>query len=175
MADEVAIGALPLVMNPDARSRPWWLPRPALVGRGIERGGAPSKVDDLLPAPEDVGKRESEFRTSLRSCPAENDGHVELTMGALAATVMGMPPTEPLDPSAGFQLGMDSLMSVTLQRALSESLGESSCRRPVSTIRPFTASPTTLAIVLPELLEIKATAVATQQANTLPRTDRKRC
>ena len=38
---------------------------------------------------------------------------------------MGLPPTESLDPSTGFfQLGMDSLMSVTLQRALSDSLGE---------------------------------------------------
>ncbi len=78
---------------------------------------------------------------------------------------MGMPPTEPLDPSAGFfQLGMDSLMSVTLQRALSESLGEF---LPASVVfdYPTVYSLTDyLATVLPELLEIGATAVATQQA-----------
>jgi len=37
---------------------------------------------------------------------------------------MGLPPAE-LDPTTGFfQLGMDSLMSVTLQRNLSASLGQ---------------------------------------------------
>jgi phthiocerol/phenolphthiocerol synthesis type-I polyketide synthase B len=37
---------------------------------------------------------------------------------------MGLPPTEILDPAAGFfQLGMDSLMSVALARGLSASLG----------------------------------------------------
>jgi phthiocerol/phenolphthiocerol synthesis type-I polyketide synthase B len=36
---------------------------------------------------------------------------------------MGLPSTEALDPAVGFfQLGMDSLMSVTLQRSLSASL-----------------------------------------------------
>ncbi len=37
---------------------------------------------------------------------------------------MGLDSPQTLDPSAGFfQFGMDSLMSVTLQRALAESLG----------------------------------------------------
>jgi phthiocerol/phenolphthiocerol synthesis type-I polyketide synthase B len=67
---------------------------------------------------------------------------------------MGMPETETLDPSAGFfQLGMDSLMSVTLQRRMSESLGEF---LPASVVFDY---PTVygltdyLATVLPELLE----------------------
>ncbi|KLL07319.1 polyketide synthase [Mycobacterium tuberculosis] len=167
MADEVAIGALPLVMNPDAAvatvvvAADWPLLPAAYRTRGALR-----IVDDLLPAPEDVGKGESEFRTSLRSCPAEKRRDMLFDhVGALAATVMGMPPTEPLDPSAGFfQLGMDSLMSVTLQRALSESLGEF---LPASVVfdYPTVYSLTDyLATVLPELLEIGATAVATQQA-----------
>ena len=88
-------------------------------------------------------------------------------VGASAAKVMGMPATEPLDPSAGFfQLGMDSLMSVTLQRALSESLGE---RLPASVIFDY---PTVygltdyLATVLPELVEaVAATAEETQVAD----------
>ncbi|AWY74064.1 polyketide synthase [Mycobacterium tuberculosis] len=167
MADEVAIGALPLVMNPDAAvatvvvAADW-----PLLAAAYRTRGALRIVDDLLPAPEDVGKGESEFRTSLRSCPAEKRRDMLFDhVGALAATVMGMPPTEPLDPSAGFfQLGMDSLMSVTLQRALSESLGEF---LPASLVfdYPTVYSLTDyLATVLPELLEIGATAVATQQA-----------
>ncbi|MFV3485947.1 phthiocerol type I polyketide synthase PpsB [Mycobacterium tuberculosis] len=167
MADEVAVGALPLVMNPDAAvatvvvAADW-----PLLAAAYRTRGALRIVDDLLPAPEDVGKGESEFRTSLRSCPAEKRRDMLFDhVGALAATVMGMPPTEPLDPSAGFfQLGMDSLMSVTLQRALSESLGEF---LPASVVfdYPTVYSLTDyLATVLPELLEIGATAVATQQA-----------
>ncbi|CFR71423.1 phenolpthiocerol synthesis type-I polyketide synthase PPSB [Mycobacterium tuberculosis] len=167
MADEVAIGALPLVMNPDAAvatvvvAADW-----PLLAAAYRTRGALRIVDDLLPAPEDVGKGESEFRTSLRSCPEEKRRDMLFDhVGALAATVMGMPPTEPLDPSAGFfQLGMDSLMSVTLQRALSESLGEF---LPASVVfdYPTVYSLTDyLATVLPELLEIGATAVATQQA-----------
>ncbi len=72
MADEVAIGALPLVMNPDAAvatvvvAADW-----PLLAAAYRTRGALRIVDDLLPAPEDVGKGESEFRTSLRSCPAE--------------------------------------------------------------------------------------------------------
>ena len=75
-------------------------------------------------------------------------------VGALAAKVMGMPATETLDPSAGFfQLGLDSLMSVTLQRNLSESLGEF---LPASVVfdYPTVYSLTDyLATILPELLE----------------------
>jgi phthiocerol/phenolphthiocerol synthesis type-I polyketide synthase B len=75
-------------------------------------------------------------------------------VGAVAAKVMGMPPTETLDPSAGFfQLGMDSLMSVTLQRALSDSLGEflpASVVFDYPTVYSLTDYLTT---ILPELLE----------------------
>ncbi|MFV4306904.1 phthiocerol type I polyketide synthase PpsB [Mycobacterium tuberculosis] len=167
MADEVAIGALPLVMNPDAAvatvvvAADW-----PLLAAAYRTRGALRIVDDLLPAPEDVGKGESEFRTSLRSCPAEKRRDMLFDhVGALAATVMGMPPTEPLDPSAGFfQLGMDSLMSVTLQRALSESLGEFFPASVVFDYPTVYSLTDYLATVLPELLEIGATAVATQQA-----------
>jgi phthiocerol/phenolphthiocerol synthesis type-I polyketide synthase B len=42
----------------------------------------------------------------------------------LVAAVMGLDSPQSLDPSAGFfQFGMDSLMSLTLQRALAETLG----------------------------------------------------
>ena len=43
---------------------------------------------------------------------------------AAASAVIGLAPGDRLDPEAGFfQLGMDSLMSVTLQRTLIASLG----------------------------------------------------
>ncbi|MBV9638645.1 MAG: acyltransferase domain-containing protein [Mycobacteriaceae bacterium] len=46
-------------------------------------------------------------------------------VGVLVAAVMGLPPSQSLSPSADFfELGMDSLMSVILQRALAETLGE---------------------------------------------------
>ncbi|RDH73959.1 hypothetical protein DVS77_34360 [Mycolicibacterium moriokaense] len=46
-------------------------------------------------------------------------------VGVLVAAVMGLPSAKALNPSADFfELGMDSLMSVLLQRALAETLGE---------------------------------------------------
>ncbi len=169
MADEVAIGALPLVVSPDAEVRTvvvaadWPLLAAAYRTRGSLR-----VVDDLLPAPEDVKMEESEFRKALRNCHAERRHDMLFDhVGALAAKVMGMPATEILDPSAGFfQLGMDSLMSVTLQRALSESLGEF---LPASVVfdYPTVYSLTDyLATFLPELLEAgEATADATHVAD----------
>jgi len=156
MADEVAIGALPLVMSPHAGVRTavvaadWPLLAAAFRTRGSLR-----VVDDLLPAAEDVKLPESEFRKALRNCQPERRHDMLFDhVGASAAKVMGMPPAEMLDPSAGFfQLGMDSLMSVTLQRALSESLGEP---LPASVVfdYPTVYSLTDyLGTILPELLE----------------------
>ncbi|KZS63253.1 polyketide synthase [Mycobacterium kansasii] len=165
MEDEVAIGALPLVMNPAAGVRTavvaadWPLLAAAYRTRGSLR-----IVDDLLPAPEDVTLPESEFRQALRKCHPEHRQDMLFDhVGALAAAVMGMPAAQTLDPSAGFfQLGMDSLMSVTLQRSLSESLGEF---LPASVVfdYPTVYSLTDyLATILPELIEAtEATRAAT--------------
>ncbi|WP_163662802.1 type I polyketide synthase [Mycobacterium shinjukuense] len=157
MADEIAIGALPLVMSPDAGVRTavvaanW----PRLAAAYRTRGSL-RVIDDLVPAPDEVG--DSEFRTALRNCPVERRADMLLDhVGTLAAMVMGIPATERLDPSTGFfQLGMDSLMSVTLQRALSDSLGEV---LPASVVfdYPTVYSLTDyLATVLPELIETAA-------------------
>ncbi|KLO36200.1 type I polyketide synthase [Mycobacterium haemophilum] len=159
MADEVAIGALPLVMNPDAPvhsvvvAADW-----PLLAAAYRTRGALRMVDDLLPAPGEVPMQESEFRKALRNCQAERRHDMLFDhVSALAAKVMGMPPSETLDPSAGFfQLGMDSLMSVTLQRALSDSLGEF---LPASVVfdYPTVYSLTDyLATILPELLQTEA-------------------
>ena len=46
-------------------------------------------------------------------------------VGVLVGAVMGLPPGQTMNPSADFfELGMDSLMTVLLQRALAETLGE---------------------------------------------------
>ncbi|KJX74690.1 beta-ketoacyl reductase, partial [Mycobacterium lepromatosis] len=159
MTDDVAIGALPLVMNPEApvysvvAAANWPILAAAYRTRGVLR-----MVDDLLPAPGEVPIQESEFRKALRTCQAERRHDMLFDhVSALAAKAMGMLPAEALDPSAGFfQLGMDSLMSVTLQRALSDSLGEF---LPASVVfdYPTVYSLTDyLATILPELLEPEA-------------------
>nr|WP_232232063.1 beta-ketoacyl reductase [Mycobacterium triplex] len=160
MDDEVAIGALPYLMSPSAGvhsvvvEADWPLLADAYRARGALR-----MVDDLLPAPGDTG--ETEFRISLRACAPERR-HTMLfdRVGKLAATAMGLPPTEALDPSTGFfQLGMDSLMSAMLRRALSDDLGEP---LPVSVVfdYPTVHSLTDyLASALPEL-ETAGEAVA---------------
>ena len=126
-----------------------------LLAAAYRTRGSLRVVDDLLPAPGDVKLPESEFRKALRKCQPERRHDMLLDhVGASAAKVMGMPPTETLDPSTGFfQLGMDSLMSVTLQRALSDSLGEP---LPASVVfdYPTVYSLTDyLATILPELIE----------------------
>ena len=125
MPDEVAIDALSAVMAPGAPVRSaivaadWPLLAAAYRTRGSLR-----IVDELLRhEAEDHG--ESEFCRSLRESPAERRRDLLAEhIGSLASGVIGLAEGEALDPTAGFfQLGMDSLMSVTLQRRLSASLG----------------------------------------------------
>ena len=67
----------------------------------------------------------SDFRQTLLENPVERRrGLLADHVTALVAKVMGLDSPHALDPKAGFfHFGMDSLMSVTLQRALSSSLG----------------------------------------------------
>ena len=128
MSDEVAIRALSMLMGPDAPVRSavvdadW-----PLLAAAYRTRGALRIVDDVLERDAAAGADapESEFRKSLRECPPE--GRRELLAEHILATasaVIGLAPGDRLDPEAGFfQLGMDSLMSVTLQRTLSASLG----------------------------------------------------
>jgi phthiocerol/phenolphthiocerol synthesis type-I polyketide synthase B len=68
---------------------------------------------------------------------------------------MGLASAQLLDPSAGFfQVGMDSLMSVTLKRELSESLGEVLPASVVFDYPTVDALTEYLASVLPELIEV---------------------
>lgn len=128
MSDEVAIQALPLVMGFGApvqttvADADWPLLAAAYRTRGSLR-----IVDDVLACEDatDTPAPESELRRALRECPPERRRELLAEhIAAFASTVIGLPSGERLDPEAGFfQLGMDSLMSVKLQRGLGASLG----------------------------------------------------
>ena len=65
---------------------------------------------------------------------------------------MGLPASEVLDPTAGFfQLGMDSLMTVTLGRSLNDTLGEPLTPAVVFDYPTVEALTEHLATLLPEL------------------------
>jgi phthiocerol/phenolphthiocerol synthesis type-I polyketide synthase B len=165
MPDEVAIQALWSVTAPGAPARSTvvaadW-PRLAAAYR---TRAALRIVDELLPieSTDDEGADapkavpETEFRQGLRACAAEERGHLlAIHIRELVASSMGLANPLMVDPSAGFfQCGMDSLMSVTLKRALGESLGET---LPASVIFDYpTVDGLTeyLAGVLPEMIEI---------------------
>ena len=127
MSDEVAIRAMPLLMGPEAPVRSTVVDADwDLLAAAYRTRGALRIVDDVLTRdePSDLDQPESEFAKALRECIPE--GRRDLLsdhIRTLASDVMGLPSTEVLDPAVGFfQLGMDSLMSVTLQRSLSASL-----------------------------------------------------
>jgi phthiocerol/phenolphthiocerol synthesis type-I polyketide synthase B len=120
-------------------------------------------VDDLLPTDNNDDDNDdtrsvpkTEFREALRNC--ESTGRHDLLVDhvtALVASVMGLASPQLLDPSEGFfQFGMDSLMSVTLQRALVESLGEALPASVVFDYPTVEALADYLATILPELIEV---------------------
>ncbi|WP_018598732.1 type I polyketide synthase [Mycobacterium sp. 155] len=128
MPDEVAIRALSLVLAPDAPPRytvaevDW-----PLLAAAYRTRGALRIVDDVLAVDSDPDKSipETEFGKALRECPPERRrGMLADHIATLASDAMGLAPAETLDPAAGFfQLGMNSLMGVSLQRSLGTSLG----------------------------------------------------
>jgi phthiocerol/phenolphthiocerol synthesis type-I polyketide synthase B len=128
MPDEVAIRALPLAMGSGAPVRTTVVDADwPLLAAAYRTRGALRIVDDVLARGDaaNAAAPESEFRKELRECAPERRREVLADhIVTLASTVIGLAPNQILDPEAGFfQLGMDSLMSVTLQRNLSASLG----------------------------------------------------
>lgn len=162
MADEVAIGALPLVIGARNAVRhtvvaaDW--PRLAAAYR---TRAALRIVDDLLTAdgPADGPVATStEFRRALAQAEPEQRGEMlrEHVIDQVVAA-MGLGSRHALDPTAGFfQSGMDSLMSVTLQRSLSDSLGEALPAAVVFDYPTIEALTGYLATILPELVEVDA-------------------
>jgi len=73
----------------------------------------------------------------------------------LVGAVMGLPSSQSMNPSADFfELGMDSLMSAILQRALAETLGEILPQSIVFDYPTVEALADYLATILPELIEV---------------------
>ena len=158
MADEVAIRALPMLMAPDAPLRSTVVDADwPLLAAAYRTRGALRIVDDVLADGDAAaeGLPEGEFRKALRECPADQRRALLADhIGGLASAVMGLPPSEILDPAAGFfQLGMDSLMSLTLSRSLSASLGEPLTPAVVFDYPSVDALSDHLATILPELAE----------------------
>ena len=158
MADDVAIAALPLVIGERAGvqhtivAADW--PRLAAAYR---TRAAMHIVDDLLTSPADAAAPTvTEFRRALAE--TEPAARLEVLRDHVTDQVvaaMGLASRHALDPTAGFfQSGMDSLMSVTLQRALSASLGENLPAAVVFDYPTVDALTGYLATILPEILEV---------------------
>jgi acyl carrier protein len=91
-------------------------------------------LDDSVPAEADnrggtddgATMPAGEIKEVWRTCePQQRRTLLRNHVGVLVAAVMGLPSSQSLNPSTDFfELGMDSLMSVILQRALAETLGE---------------------------------------------------
>jgi phthiocerol/phenolphthiocerol synthesis type-I polyketide synthase B len=161
MPDEVAIQALPWVTGPGTPVRStivaadWGL----LATAYRSTRAALRVVDELLPIETEGDSSPmhvTEFRETLRDAePARRRGLLVDHVTAQVVAAMGLASPQLLDPSAGFfQSGMDSLMSVTLQRALSDSLGESLPASVVFDYPTVEALSDYLATILPELVEV---------------------
>ena len=162
MPDEVAIQALWSVTGADAPVRSTVVAADWIrLATAYRTRASLHIVDDLLPTDNNDDDDDTpsvprtEFREALRNC--ESTGRHDLLVDhvtALVASVMGLASPQLLDPSAGFfQFGMDSLMSVTLQRALVESLGEALPASVVFDYPTVEALVDYLATILPELIE----------------------
>jgi phthiocerol/phenolphthiocerol synthesis type-I polyketide synthase B len=160
LPDEVAIQALPWVIGPGTPVRSTIVAADWAVLATAYRStrAALRIVDELLPT-ETEGTGSStvvtEFRQALRDAePAQRRGLLVDHVAAQVVAAMGLASPQLLDPSTGFfQSGMDSLMSVTLQRALSDSLGESLPASVVFDYPTVEALSDYLATILPELVE----------------------
>ncbi|MGE2718063.1 type I polyketide synthase [Mycolicibacterium litorale] len=85
-----------------------------------DRGELAEHSDDAAAVP--AGDIKDVWRTCA---PAQRFEMLRNHVGVLVSAVMGLPSAQSLNPSTDFfDLGMDSLMSVILQRALAETLGE---------------------------------------------------
>ena len=160
MPDEVAIQALWSVVGPDASARSTVVAADwTRLATAYRTRAALRIVDDLVVTDADSetpSTQSTEFRAALRNCePTRRHDLLVDHVRAQVAAAMGLASPQSLDPSAGFfQFGMDSLMSVTLQRSLSESLGEALPTSVVFDYPTVEALAGYLATTLPELVEM---------------------
>ena len=126
---------------------------------GVPHQGGPAHrgrpVDHWTGSDESSAARSTEFRDALRDAePTRRRGILVDHVTAQVVAAMGLASAQLLDPTAGFfQSGMDSLMSVTLQRALSDSLGETLPASVVFDYPTVEALSDYLATILPEVAE----------------------
>jgi phthiocerol/phenolphthiocerol synthesis type-I polyketide synthase B len=162
MPDDIAIGALSLVIGQDAPTRSTIVAADwSRLATAYRTRAALHIVDDLLStdAGDDspaAGTAATRFRAELRDCePERRHGLLLDHVTAQVVAAMGLASPQLLDPQAGFfQSGMDSLMSVTLQRSLSESLGETLPAAVVFDYPTVEALTGYLATILSELIEV---------------------
>jgi phthiocerol/phenolphthiocerol synthesis type-I polyketide synthase B len=162
MPDEVAIQALWSMLSPGAPVRSTVVAADwTRLATAYRTRAQLHIVDDLLPAEptDETGDTPSapmtEFREALRTVePAERYELLAAHVRASVADAMSLASPQFVDPSAGFfQVGMDSLMSVTLQRSLSETLGQVMPASVVFDYPTVDALSGYLATILPELIE----------------------
>jgi phthiocerol/phenolphthiocerol synthesis type-I polyketide synthase B len=160
MPDDIAIRALRWVIAPGAPIRSivvaadW-----TRLATAYRTRTALHIVDGLLVSDSDgdVGSPSiTAFRSALGEAePAQRRELLAAHVSEHVAAAMGLVSRKKLDRSAGFfQSGMDSLMSVTLQRALSESLGVALPTSAIFDYPSVDALAGYLATILPELIEI---------------------
>jgi len=160
MPDEVAIQALASVTGQDAPVRSTIVAADwSRLATAYRTRAALHIVDDMMPTDDDSGGTAmltTEFREALRDCePTRRRDLLVDHVTAQVAAAMGLASPQLLDPSAGFfQSGMDSLMSVTLQRSLADSLGEAVPASVVFNYPTVDALVGYLAAILPELIEV---------------------
>ncbi|MGH3822393.1 MAG: type I polyketide synthase, partial [Pseudonocardiaceae bacterium] len=134
MADETAIRALGQMLVPQAPTRAavvaadWSLLAAAYQSRAalrlLEGVGVTGKADTTGSRSAVEGVIRGEVRAQIsEAVPADRRTLLHAAIRAQVAGVMRLPSPESLDPAGGFfQLGMDSLMSVQLQRRLATAL-----------------------------------------------------
>ncbi len=158
MPDEVAIQALSSVTGPDAPVRSTIVAADwTLLATAYRTRAKLHIIDDLLPSVDDGASRfDTEFRSALRDTePTQRRELLTDHVSGLVALIIGLESPQLLDPTTGFfQMGMDSLMSVTLQRALSETIGETLPASVVFDYPTVDALVEYLATLLPELIEV---------------------
>jgi phthiocerol/phenolphthiocerol synthesis type-I polyketide synthase B len=168
MSDDVGIRALSSAMAPDSGVRSvvaaadWTRQATTSQAHGSVR-----MLEELRTAEDTAMVPEGEFRENLRKCRPERrrDMLVE-HVGAVTALVMGLPQTESLDPSTGFiQLGMNSLMSVLLQRNLSQTFGQAMPPTLVFDYPTIEAVADYLATFLGEMIQATDEDIADAQRN----------
>ncbi len=160
MPDEIAIRGLQSVIGQDVPVRSTIVAADwNRLATAYRTRAALHIVDDMLPTDADSDTSSmlsTEFREALRDCePTRRREFLVDHVTAQVVAAMGLASSHLLDPSAGFfQSGMDSLMSVTLQRSLTESLGEVLPTAVVFDYPTVEALAGYLATILPELVEV---------------------